>query len=415
MKRTLDSVIERRLRSSGAVLIIGPKGCGKSTTGSQIAKNEVRLQDPENSDIVFTAKTNPSAVLRGEPPLLIDEWQIVPSIWDAVRSEVDRRKDMGQFILTGSSVPQDDGLRHSGVGRIAEIRMRTMSLCESGDSSGSVSLRDLFGGKPAADCRSKHKLEDIAFLTVRGGWPRSIGMDPEYAGDAAENYYNGTIGIDVFRVDGKKKDSGAVDRLMRSYSRNISAMASMKTIIDDVRTYEQAVSASTVENYTDALKRLYIIEDVPAWGPSIRSRETIRRTPKRHLADPSLAAASLKLGPERLMNDMNTFGLFFESLCVRDMRVYSQLLDGTVYHYHDGNDAEVDLIVQLRDGRWGAAEAKIGASGIESGVSNLLKLKSIAESSGYAPPSFMIILTATGYVSDLGNGVAVVPIGCLGP
>ncbi|MFA7623262.1 MAG: DUF4143 domain-containing protein [Candidatus Methanomethylophilaceae archaeon] len=413
--RILDSVIERRLKSSGAVLITGPKGCGKSTTGSMLSESEIHLQNPENQDALFAARVNPSAVLAGDVPRLIDEWQMAPSLWDAVRSEVDRRQDMGQFILTGSSVPQDDGYRHSGVGRITEVRMRTMSLYESGDSDGKVSLKSLFEGTADVSGSSLHSLEDIAFLIVRGGWPRGIRIDPEYAQDIVENYYHATIGVDVFRVDGRKKDVSAVDRLMRSYSRNISTPAAMKTIIEDVSTAEQSVSPSTVESYADALKRLYIIEDVPAWSPSVRSRDSLRMTPKRHLTDPSLAATALGLDPRRLISDLNTTGFLFESLCVRDLRVYSQLMNGTVHHYRDASGLEVDSVIQLRDGRWGLIEVKLGAGGVESAVTCLTGLRDLAKSSGYGLPSFMMVLTATGYISRTEEGVWVVPIGCLGP
>ena len=415
MPRILDSVIERRLKSSGAVLITGPKGCGKSTTGSMLSKSEIHLQDPENQNALFTARVNPSAVLAGDVPRLIDEWQMAPSLWDAVRSEVDRRQDMGQFILTGSSVPQDDGYRHSGVGRITEVRMRTMSLYESGDSDGRVSLKGLFDGTADASGPSPHSMEDVAFLIVRGGWPRGIKIDPEYAQDIVENYYNATIGVDVFRVDGRKKDISAVDRLMRSYSRNISTTATMKTIIDDVKTPDQSVSPSTVESYADALRRLYVIEDVPAWSPSVRSRDSLRLSPKRHLTDPSLAAAALALDPGRLISDLNTMGFMFESLCVRDLRVYSQLMNGTVHHYRDAAGLEVDSVVQLRDGRWGLIEMKLGAGGVEGALTNLTGLRDLAESSGYGSSSFMMVLTAAGFVSRTEEGVWVVPIGCLGP
>ncbi len=415
MPRTLDSVISRRLNSSGAVLITGPKGCGKSTTGAQLSKSKILLQDATEPDVLFRAQNNPSSVLEGDIPRLIDEWQMVPSLWVAVRNEVDRRRDMGQFILTGSSVPQDDGFRHSGVGRITEVQMRTMSLFESGDSDGSVSLKGLFEGNDVKENKSPHTLKDIAFLIVRGGWPRGIRIDPEYAPDLVENYYHATIGIDVFRVDGKKKDSGAVDRLMKSYSRNLSSTASMKTIIDDVSALQQSISPKTIENYLDALRRLYIIEDVPAWSPSIRSRDSLRLSPKRHFTDPSLAVAALSLSTERLVSDLNTTGFLFESLCVRDLRIYSQLLDGKVYHYRDAAGLEVDSVVQLRDGRWGMVESKLSVNGADHAISNMIAVKELAESSGLVSPSFMIVLTATGHTTLTKEGVWVVPIGCLGP
>ena len=414
--RIVDEILQRRLKTSGAVLIKGPKGCGKSTTGMMNSRSFVMLQGTMGENSLYSARKNPSSILEGDTPRLIDEWQMVPSIWDAVRNTVDARESFGQFILTGSSVPQDDGYMHSGVGRISELRMRTMSLFESGDSDGFVSLKKLFDGKQTCAAHSSsHDLRGVIDLVVRGGWPRSVGIDREYAGDIVQNYYNATIGIDVFRVDGKKKDSEAVDRLMRSYARNLSTMASMKTIIADVTVADQRISASTVENYVDALRRLYIVEDVDAWSPSIRSKSSIRQSPKRHFTDPSIAVAALELSSERLMCDLETFGFFMESLAVRDMRIYSQPLGGTVYHYHDSTNLETDIIIQLRDGRWGCIEVKTGAKSIDAGISNLLSLKNLAANAGYTEPSFMMVIISNGYVSQTAEGVWIVPIDCIGP
>ena len=413
--RIADRILERMLHTTGAVHITGPKGCGKSTTGARRCRTEYRLQDPENVSLKMLAATKPSELFKSEWPILLDEWGEVPSLWDAVRNEVDISDEMGEFILTGSSVPKEEGFSHSGVDRIAPMRMRTMSLYESGDSDGSVSLKALFDGDLNVSGTSPHKLDDIAFLTVRGGWPRSVRIGREYAQDVVMNYYNATIGIDVFKVDGKKKNIEAVDRLMRSYARNISTMATMKSIIDDVISSDRLVSQSTVEDYLDSLTRLFIVEDVPSWSPNIRSKTAIRSTPKRHLADPSLAAASLNMNERRLISDMKTFGFFFESLCVRDLRVYSEPLKGKVRHYHDNNDLEVDAIVELRDGRWGAIEVKMGAGDIPEAERNLIDLKDIVVKGGGKEPSFMMVLISTGYVSVTDKGVLVVPIGCLGP
>ena len=415
MPRIADKVLERMLRTTGAVHITGPKGCGKSTTGARQCGTEYRLQDPENLSLRLLASTKPSELFKAEKPIMLDEWGEVPSLWDAVRNEVDITDSIGEFILTGSSVPKDDGFSHSGVDRIAPMRMRTMSLFESDDSDGSVSLEALFDGDHDVSGRSAHTLSDIAFLTVRGGWPRSVRIGREYAQDVVMNYYNATIGIDAFRVDGKKKNIEAVDRLMRSYARNVSTMASMKSIIQDVISSDRLVSQTTVEEYIDSLTRLFIIEDVPAWSHNVRSKTAIRTTPKRHLADPSLAAAALGMDGRRLMSDMKTFGFFFESLCVRDLRVYAEPLRGKVWHYHDSNDLEVDIIVELRDGRWGAIEVKMGAGDIPEGERNLLRLRDIVVRDGGTEPSFMMVLISTGYVSVTDNGVLVVPIGCLGP
>ena len=413
--RIADKRLERMLHTTGAVHITGPKGCGKSTTGARHCKTEYRLQDPENESLRMLAATKPSDLFKNERPILLDEWGEVPSLWDAVRNEVDLTDGMGEFILTGSSVPKEDGYSHSGVDRIAPMMMRTLSLFESGDSDGSVSLESLFRGDLDISGRSAHELDDIAFLTVRGGWPRSVRIDKEYAQDVVMNYYNATIGIDVFKVDGKKKNVEAVDRLMRSYARNLSTMATMKTIINDVIASDRLVSQSTVEEYIDSLRRLFIIEDVPAWSPNIRSKTAIRTTPKRHLVDPSLAAASMNMDKERMIAEMKTFGFFFESLCVRDLRIYAEPLNGKVRHYHDSNDLEVDAIVELRDGRWGAVEIKMGAGDVPKAENNLLRLRDLVVSEGNREPSFMMVLIATGYVSVRESGVLVVPIGCLGP
>jgi hypothetical protein len=413
--RIADKILERMLHTTGAVLIKGPKGCGKSTTGARQCGTEYLLQDPENISLRMLAATKPSELFKSERPIMLDEWGEVPSLWDAVRAEVDRTDEMGEFILTGSSVPKEDGFRHSGVDRIAPMVMRTMSLFESGDSDGSVSLSALFSGSTEVSGQSPHSLEDVAFLTVRGGWPRAVRIDREYAQDVVMNYYNATIGIDVFKVDGKKKNVEAVDRLMRSYARNLSTMATAKSIIDDVISSDGLVSMSTVEEYIDSLTRLYIVEDVPAWAPSVRSKTAIRTTPKRHLVDPSLAAASLNMDAERLIGDLKTFGFFFESLCVRDLRVYSEPLNGKVRHYHDAADLEVDAIVDLRDGRWGAIEVKLGAGDVPDAEENLMRLRDLVVRNGGRGPSFMMVLIATGYVSVTENGVLVVPIGCLGP
>ena len=413
--RIADKRLERMLHTAGAVHITGPKGCGKSTTGARQCRTEYRLQDPENESLRMLAATKPSELFKSEHPIMLDEWGEVPSLWDAVRNEVDLSDEMGEFVMTGSSVPKEEGFRHSGVDRIAPLMMRTMSLFESGDSDGSVSLNSLFDGNLSVSGKSLHKIEDIAFFTVRGGWPRSVRIDREYAQDVVMNYYNATIGIDVFKVDGKKKNVEAVDRLMRSYARNISTMATMKSIIGDVISSDRLVSQSTVEDYMDSLTRLYIIEDVPAWSPNIRSKTVIRTTPKRQLTDPSLAAAALNMDERRLISDMKTFGFFFESLCVRDIRVYSESLNGKVRHYHDNNDLEVDIIVELRDGRWGAIEVKMGAGDIPDAEENLLKLRDIVISEGNSAPAFMMVLTSMGYVSIRDSGVLVVPIGCLGP
>ncbi len=416
LPRLTDSALERGVRSFGAVLITGPKGCGKRTSARMVSSSSAILDDLSGDGLLFTARSNPRSVLDGAAPRLIGEWQLAPGIWDAVRCEVDERCSMGQFILTGSSVPVEDGQSHTGTGRIAELRMRTMSLYESEDSSGAVSLAKLFDGtQDEAAVSSQHDLKDIMSMIVRGGWPRSVGTEPEYAPDLAEGHYHAAIGIGLFRSDSKKKDIGTVDRLMRSYSRNISTMASTRSIMSEINMHDPRVSQSTVEDYIEALRRTFIVEDIPAWSPSIRSKSSIRQSPKRCLADPSLAAASLGLSIEGLMNDMVLADRMFEAMCARDLRVYSQLLNGSIYHYCDSSGLDVDLVVQLRDGRWGAIEAETDGNRIQDAVEDLRRLKALASGTRIPEPSFLMVLIPDGYVSRDENGVWVVPIDCLGP
>ncbi len=416
LPRLTDPVLERCIRSSGAVAITGPKGCGKRASAVMIASSSAMLDDPYDDGLLYTARSNPRSVLDGAVPRLIGEWQLAPEIWDAVRNEVDGRDSMGQFVLTSSSVPMDDGQSHPGTGRIAELRMRTMSLYESKDSSGAVSLAKLFDGTQCdRAANSSHGLKDIMSMIVRGGWPRSVGIGPEYAPDLAEGHYHAAIGLDLFRSDGKKKDIGAVDRLMRSYSRSISTLASTKSIISGIGAHEPRVSQSAAEDYIEALRRTFIIEDIPAWSPSIRSRPSIRQSPKRCLADPSLATASLGITVDGLMKDMALADRMFEAMCARDLRVYSQLIGGRVHHYCDSSGLDVDLIVQLRNGGWGAIEAETDCNRIPDAVEDLKRLKALASGSGLPEPSFMMVLIPDGYVCKNEDGIWTVPIDCLEP
>ncbi|MDR0523126.1 MAG: ATP-binding protein [Candidatus Methanoplasma sp.] len=413
-KRVIDSHIKKLLRSSGAVLIEGPKWCGKTRTAREIAASAVFMQDPQKGPAYRkSAEVMPSSLLEGPTPRLIDEWQIAPVLWDAVRFEVDERGEMGQFILTGSAVPGDDKARHSGTGRISRALMRPMSLFESMESNGCVSLRSLFDG--AADVRGESSLSirDLAFALVRGGWPGAVGMSGDDALGQIRNYVEATVNADVSEVDGVRRNPAAVRELMRSISRNVSSPANMSTIRGDMSGDGGAVSDKTVSAYMNALRRIYVVEDLPAWNPSLRSKTAVRSSPKRHFVDPSIAAASLRISDKGLMQDFDTFGLMFESLCVRDLRVYAQALDGDVYHYRDRNGLEADAVVHLRDGRWGAIEVKMGSREIEEAAANLIKLRDMVDAERSGAPSFLMVLTAEDRAYRRADGVLSVPIGCL--
>lgn len=413
LKRVVDKYIDDRLQSVGAILIEGAKWCGKTRTAKEHAVSTLFMQNPKNTkNYLMMADTDPSILLEGDTPRLIDEWQMAPALWDAVRFEVDERSKPGQFILTGSSVPRDDEIMHSGTGRISRVLMRPMSLFESMDSNGSVSLNDMFNGKKMG-ARSDLSVKDIASLIARGGWPGSIGMDDAVAIRNVQDYVESIVNTDVSRVDGTARDPAAVRNLLKSLSRNISSTASIPTIVKDMAGDDTTISEKTASSYISALRRIFIVEDLPAWNPSIRSKTAIRSSPKRHFVDPSIAIASLRATPKGLLNDFNTFGLLFESLCVRDLRVYSQSIDGNVFHYRDKNDLEADAVVHLNDGRWGAIEVKMGNKEIEDAAANLLKLKEKVDTGRMNEPSFLMIITAGEYAYTRDDGVSIVPIGCL--
>jgi hypothetical protein len=344
---------------------------------------------------------------------LIDEWQIAPVIWDAVRFAVDQRGETGQFILTGSAVPNDDPLRHSGTGRISRLLMRPMSLFESMESSGEVSLEALFDGVDPVEGFSSLSIEHLAIALCRGGWPASIGNSEETALQIAYDYVDAVINLDIARVDGVTRNPGRVRALMRSLARNVSSMATHTTIRNDISIDDSDISEKTISSYINALRRLYVVEDLPAWSPAMRSKTALRTSPKRHFVDPSIASAVLRATPERLLQDFNSFGLLFESLCVRDLRVYAQSIDGEVYHFHDKSGLEADAVVHLRDGRWGAIEVKLGTREIERAAENLTKLKSKVNLEKMQEPAFLMVLTATEIAYRRADGVFIVPIGCL--
>lgn len=416
-KRIADSILQKKLKAKGAVLIEGPKWCGKTTTAEQISKSILYMANPENKEQnLMLADINPSLLLNGDVPRLIDEWQLAPKLWDAVRFEVDHRKSEGQFILTGSSVPADKSLiTHTGTGRFSFLLMRPMSLYESLESNGTVSLEDLFASKEISGVNNL-SLEDIAYLCCRGGWPRSISMEKDIALEQAFDYYDAVVSSDISRVDGVKREPIRVKNLMRSYARNIGSQASIETLRNDIVNNDSfSLDSDTVFSYINALKKIFVIEDVPAWNPNLRSKTAIRSSDTRYFIDPSIATASLGIGPADLINDLNTFGLVFENLCVRDLRVYAESINGSLYHYRDSSSLECDAVIHLRNGDYGLIEIKLGGDMlIEEGATNLIKLKDKLDTTKMKKPSFLMILTATGnYAYKRKDDIYVVPIGCL--
>ena len=412
--RVCDQELQIALQSSGAVLIEGAKWCGKTRTASIAAKSILYMQDPDNSaSYQAMADTKPSLLLKGEAPRLIDEWQMAPVLWDAVRFEVDKRGDAGQFILTGSSVPADNVTAHTGTGRFSRMLMRPMSLFESNESNGTVSLGDLFDGNQAVESMSGLSIEKIAFALCRGGWPASILKNEASALRMSRDYVEAVINHDVSRVDDVEKNPERVRLLLRSLARNVATLASIQTIKNDIEATDVSISDKTISSYHNALRRIFVVEDLPAWLPSMRSRSAIRTSAKRHFVDPSIATAVLRTNPEGLLNDFNTFGFLFESLCTRDIRIYAQAIDGDVFHYRDKSGLESDLIVRLRDGRWAAIEVKLGNKQIEEASQNLLALKAKIDEDKMGQASFLMVITGGQYAYRRNDGVLVVPIGCL--
>jgi len=398
----------------GAVLIEGAKWCGKTSTAVHVAKSSLFMQDPDNArSYQQMADTKPSLLLQGETPRLLDEWQMAPVLWDAVRFEVDKRALSGQFILTGSAVPSDNVTSHTGTGRFARILMRPMSLYESKESNGTVSLADLFNGEDDIESLSDLSIEKISFAICRGGFPASIGKPDKTALHMSVDYVEAVINQDISRVDGAEKNPNRVRLLLRSLARNIATTASFQTILHDIEATETTISDKTVATYYNALRRIFVVEPLPAWSPSLRSKTAIRTSPKHHFVDPSIATAVMRINPEALLQDFEYFGFLFEALCARDIRVYAQHNDGEVFHFRDKMGLEADLLVQLRDGRWGAIEVKLGNKQIEEAADNLLKLKSKIDSDKMREPSFLMVLTGGQYAYRRKDGVLVVPIGCL--
>lgn len=419
--RIMDSLLAKKLQAKGAVLIEGPKWCGKTTTAEEIAASKVLLAKTDAKEqFKRLLEIDSDTALSGEAPMLIDEWQTVPKLWDAVRYTVDHRRKMGQFILTGSAVPDKDAEKereHSGTGRFAWLTMRPMTLSESGESNGSVSLADLFAAPEKLFGRNSLKLQDIAFLICRGGWPMAVGLPEEAALEQAFNYYDAVTKEDVTRVDGVKRASERVRRLMRAYARHQGTQASIATLREDLKNNDIAtLDDDTIVSYLEALRKIFVVEDMPAWNPNLRSKTAIRTADTRYFVDPSIATAALGMGPADLVNDLNTMGFFFETMCVRDLRVYAEALNGKVYHFRDKSGLECDAVVHLRNGQYGLIEIKLGGQSlIDDGVRTLNSLAAQVDTSRMKAPAFKMVLTATGEYAyrRSEDGIYIVPVGCL--
>lgn len=417
-KRIADEILARKLEGKGAVLIEEPKWCGKTTTAEQIAASILYMDEPEKKEQNITmSELNPKRLLKGAAPRLIDEWQIAPKLWDAIRFEVDHRGELGQFVLTGSAVPADTKeITHSGTGRFTRLTMRPMSLYESGDSTGEVSLKDLFDGAAEIDGASELDIDRLAFLVCRGGWPQAVDMRDEIALDQAMDYYDAVVRSDINRADGVQKNSKKVHRLMRSYARNQGSQIPNTVLAQDVSANDEvSMSDETVAAYVSALRKIFVVEDMPAWNPNLRFRTAIRSSDTRYYIDPSIAAAALGIGPNDLVNDLKTFGFLFETLCIRDLRVFADALNGEVYHYRDRDGQECDAVVHLRNGKYGLIEIKLGGDRlIEEGAKSLKAMEAKIDTDKMNAPSFLMVLTGTGdYAYRRQDGVYVVPIGCL--
>jgi uncharacterized protein len=417
-KRIADDILTRKLEGKGAVLIEGPKWCGKTTTAEQIAASVLYMDDPEKKEQNITmAELSPKRLLKGTVPRLIDEWQLAPKLWDAIRFEVDHRGELGQFILTGSAVPANTKeITHSGTGRFTWLTMRPMSLYESGDSTGEVSLKELFDGADELDGASGLTIDRLAFLVCRGGWPQAADMRDEIALDQAMDYYDAVVRSDINRADNVQKNPERVKRLMRSYARNQGSQVPNTVLAKDIAANDETpISEETVASYLNALRKIFVVEDMPAWNPNLRSKTAIRSSDTRYYIDPSIAVAALGIGPDDLMNDLKTFGFLFETLCIRDLRVFADALNGEVYHYRDRDGQECDAVVHLKNGRYGLIEIKLGGDRlIEEGAKSLKAMEAKIDTDKMNTPSFSMVLTGTGdYAYRRKDGVYVVPIGCL--
>ena len=416
--RIVDYMLKDKLESKGAVVIEGPKWCGKTTTAMQVAGSILRMDEPSKRETnIQISEIDPGRLLKGKAPRLIDEWQIAPKLWDAARYEVDTRGEEGQFILTGSAVPiESREITHSGTGRFTWLMMRPMSLFESGDSTGEVSLNQLFENPSVIDGMNNLSIENLAFLICRGGWPHAVGMKEKPALLQAEDYYEAVIKSDINRADGVSKNPERVKRLMRSFARNQGTQISNTMLRDDIISNDtESLNEDTIASYINALKNIFVVEDMPSWNPNLRSKTSIRTSDTRYYVDPSIAVAALGIGPKDLTNDLNTMGLLFETLCVRDLRVYAESIGGNVLHYRDKSGLECDTVIHLKNGRYGLAEIKLGGQKfIEDAAENLKSLSNKIDTSKMPAPSFLMIVIGIGeFAYKREDGIFIVPIGCL--
>jgi len=411
--RIVDSELTRLLASTGAVVLEGPKAVGKTETAKQRAASAVHLDVDSNARQL--ARVDPALLLEGAVPRLIDEWQIAPDLWNHVRHEVDKRQLPGQFILTGSAVPADDHTRHTGAGRFSRLRIRPMTLYETGHSTGDVSLSALFAGEAPRAADPGHTVRQIIDRVCVGGWPAFTGLPPQDAQRAIRSYLSEIARADIQRVDGVKRNSMRINRVLRSFARNVATQASIITIATDAGGSDGPLERKTVSGDIAALERLMIIEDLQAWAPNLRSRAKLRTAATRHFVDPCLAVAALNTSPDKLLKDLNFFGFLFESLVVRDLRVYMQEVGGHTFHYRDSNDLEVDVILETQDGRWAAIEVKLGVNDLDAAANTLLKFAAKIDTTLSGEPEFLAVVTATGPGYRRSDGVYLLPIGTLQP
>ena len=416
--RITDGILGKKLKAKGAVLIEGAKWCGKTTTASQIAKSILYMQDPARKrQYLELSEIDPARLLSGETPRLIDEWQLAPKLWDAIRFEVDRRDEFGQFILTGSAVPPETSeISHSGIGRITKLLMRPMSLYESGDSSGQVSLSGLFAGNGDIRGESTMNIDKLSFLICRGGWPKAIDEEKDVALQQAIDYFDAIVDADISRVDNVERNKERTKRILRSYARSVGTQAKISSIAADISANEAvSISDMTITSYINALKKIFVLEDSSSWNPNLRSKTAIRTSDTRYFTDPSVCTAALELGPNDLVNDLNTMGFLFENMCIRDLRIYAEALDGNVYHYRDKSGLECDAVVHLRNGVYGLVEIKLGGDHlISEGVETLKKLSSKIDTTKMKAPAFKMILIGVGEMAyRRSDGIYIVPLSCL--
>ena len=424
LRRIVDKELQLRLEAFGATLIVGPKWCGKTTTAEEQAKSILKMQDPDMREgYLATANAKPSLLLKGENPRLIDEWQEAPVLWDAVRTAVDQRQEEGLFILTGSTSVDEKQIHHTGTGRISRLKMYTMSLFESGESNGRISLKELFDNQnmDIDGISSEMRIDDLIFAACRGGWPSSLRKKSDAAKlIVARDYLRNVYESDVSTVDGVRRNPTLAETVLKSYARNVSTLAKKSIIFKDIAANSESVSAPTLDSYLNALERLFVIEDIEAWCPAIRSASTIRAGKKRGFVDPSMAVAALGLTPEYLEKDLKTFGFIFECMCIRDLKIYSQALNGKVSYYHDRYDLEADAVLHIADGRYALIEFKLGNAEIDEGAKHLLKIRELVRAYNKAEkqvplrePDLLMVITGGSMAYTREDGVKVIPIACL--